>query len=136
MNPNYVYTITLYNCIKAKDSGTTKDIWRKTILKDCFYKAGVTIVQNGDAVSKANTYTVRIPEDIRFLRYPNYCKDPEGHFTASTGDIVILGECSDEITDDLPAVKMLIRHKPDAFMVSAFSDNTGHFAGRHYKLGG
>lgn len=136
MNPNYIYTITLYNCIKAKDTGTTKDIWRKTTLKDCFYKAGETIVQDGTSVSKVNTYTARIPADDRFIRYPLYCKIPDGHFTVSTGDIVILGECEDEVTDELPAVKLLIKHKPDAFRVSAFSDNTGCLAGRHYKLGG
>ena len=49
---------------------------------------------------------------------------------------MILGECMDEINEKLPAAKLLNRYKPDAFMVSAFSDNTKYFAGKHYKLGG
>ena len=28
------------------------------------------------------------------------------------------------------------RHKPNAFRVTAFSDNTGHRLGKHYRLGG
>lgn len=136
MNPNYIYTITLYNCIKAKDNAEKKDIWRKTVLHNCFYKAKKDIVQNGTTLSKACTYTVRIPANNAYRRYPEYCRDPEGHFTASNGDIVVLGECVDEIGADMPAVNLLREYKPEAFMISTVSDNTGYFAGKHYRLGG
>lgn len=136
MNPNYVHTITLYNCIRAKDIRANKDVWRKTVLRDCFYKASETVVQDGTSASKVSTYTARIPAHDRFLRYPLYCKTPDGYFTVSVGDIVVLGECAEDITDEMPAAKLLIKHKPDAFIVSTFSDNTGHITGRHYKIGG
>lgn len=136
MNPNYIHTITLYNCIKAKDSGDKQDHWQRTVLKNCFYKAKEEIVPNGTGISKANTYTVRIPEDTRYRRYSEYCKDPEEHFTVSNGDIVVLGECTDEIGKEMAASKLLLKYKPDAFSISTFSDNTGYFAGRHYKIGG
>lgn len=136
MNPNYIYTITLYNCIKAKDNGGKQDIWRKTVLHNCFYKTKEDIVQSGTTLSKACTYTVRIPENNAYRRYPEYCREPEGHFTVSNGDIVVLGECVDEIGADMPAVNFLHKYKPDAFMITTVSDNTGHFVGKHYRLGG
>lgn len=136
MNPNYIYTITLYNCIKAKDSVDKKDTWQRTVIQNCSYKAKEAVVQDGEGLSKANTYTVRIQESAAYRKYQDYCREPEGHFTISSGDIVILGECMDEINEKLPAAKLLNRYKPDAFMVSAFSDNTKYFAGKHYKLGG
>ena len=136
MNPNYVYTITLYNCIKAKDSIDKKERWQRTVIKNCSYKAKEAIVQDGKGLSKANTYTVRIQESAEYRKYQDYCREPEGHFTISAGDIVVLGECMDEINGEMPAVKLLNRYKPDAFMISTFSDNTKYFSGKHYKLGG
>lgn len=136
MNPNYIYTITLYNCIKAKDNEEKQDLWRKTVLHNCFYKTKEDIVQSGTTLSKACTYTVRIPENNAYKRYLEYCREPEGHFTVSNGDIVVLGECVDEIGADMPAVHFLHKYKPDAFMITTVSDNTGHFVGKHYRLGG
>ena len=48
------------------------------------------------------------------------------------------GECLDGISGISPdtASEMLSRNKPEAFVVTAFSDNTSHRRARHYRIGG
>ena len=142
MNPNYVHTITLYNCLKGRDSADHKDQWIRTVIKGCFFKAEMTETQNGVEATKNNSYTVRIPQSAKYLPYhlwkDRVIKEEKRIFTVTEGDIVVLGECSDEITGAAPntAVESLRRHKPNAFRVSAFADNTSHRMGKHYRLGG
>ena len=56
----------------------------------------------------------------------------------SHDDIVVKGECREEITGESgqTAAQVLNRHKPEAFRITAFSDNTGFGAAKHYRLGG
>jgi len=140
MNSNYCQKITLYYCLKAKDNPEKKDRWQKIVLDRCFYKAGSSVFQNSVEMSRVNTYTVRIPEDTRYLPYGEWRELPEEervrYFTVSEGDLVVKGDCPDEITETDPAVKVLLRRKPDAFTVRSFSDNTVHPLGKHYRLGG
>lgn len=119
MNPNYVDTITIFR----KQGGA----WGKTVLHNCFWKSKIESVQNGTEINKVNTYTVRIPLN----------EAGEG-FIVSNGDIVILGECGDDITMKSPdtATEVLKRNKPNAFVVTAYADNTSHLVDKHYRLGG
>lgn len=119
MNPNYVNTITLFR----KQNGA----WVKTVLHNCFWKSKIESVQNGTEVNKVNTYTVRIP-----------LTEAEKRFIVSNGDIAVLGECMDKITMKSPdtATEVLNRNKPDAFVVTAYADNTSHLVDKHYRLGG
>ena len=135
MNQNYTRTITLYNRIRATDK---KEHWNRTVLHNCFWKSQVNTGFNGTQASVQNTYVVRIPKDERYLAYAEYAKDPKGHFTASQDDLVVLGECSEEIngTAGHTAAQVLNRRKPDAFKVTAFSDNTAFPLAKHYRLGG
>lgn len=139
MNPNYNATITLYNCLRAKDSPGKKDVWKKTVLPGCFFKATMTVAQNGTEATYSNAYTARIPQNEQYMDYRSWVEaGGTSGFTVSDGDIVVLGECQDEITGESPnmASQVLIRNKPNAFKVTAFSDNTRHIAGKHYRLGG
>lgn len=119
MNPNYVDTITVFR----KQNGA----WVKTVLHNCFWKSKIETVQNGTEVNKVNTYNVRIPLKVA----------GEG-FKLLTGDVVVLGECQDKITMKSPntAVEVLQRNKPDAFIVTAYTDNTSRLMDKHYRLGG
>lgn len=137
MNPNYVNTITLYNRIRASDTKDRKEKWIRTVISGCFYKALVNTVLTTQA-TVSNTYTVRIPKDSRYLPYPEFLKNPTGHFTVSMDDIVVAGICQEEIsgTDGHTATQLLTRNKPNAFKVTAFSDNTNHLTNKHYRLGG
>lgn len=138
MNPNYIHTITLYNRIKAADAEDKKEHWVKTVLRNCFYKSRITTGFNDTHANVSNTYVVRIPKNSRFLPYTEFAKNPKGHFTVSQDDIVICGECTEEITGDSGqmATQVMQRHKPDAFKVTAFSDNTAFPVSKHYRLGG
>lgn len=121
MNPNYVHTITLY---QRQQDGS----YIRSVLAGCFWKAGIALTQSGTNASQTNTYTVRIPAD----------KVP-AEFSVSTGyDFVVLGECKDAVSNETGqrAAEIISRYKPNAFKVSAFSDNTGHMLDKHFRLGG
>jgi len=138
MNPNYIHTITLYNRIRAEDAEDKKERWIRTVLTDCFFKSNVKTTFSDKQANTSNTYVARIPQDERYLPYSEFIRSPEGHFTVSMDDVVIKGECSEDITVSMgsAAVQVLSRHKPDAFKVTAFSVNTSHRMGKHYRLGG
>lgn len=142
MNPNYKHVLTIYNRLRSKDSNDQREHWQSTILEHCFYKAQTIEVQSGTEAKKTNSYTVRIPEDDRYLPYNQWkalsAEERTVHFTVSEGDIVIKGRCTDDITGTSPATAagLLSAHKPDAFQVTAFSDNTSHLMGGHYRIGG
>lgn len=143
MNPNYNQTITIYNCLRGGDnSRSMKDVWKRTVIGSCFYKNVMGRVDSDKSSEMRNVYTVRIPEDEHYRPYHEWAALPdgemEGYFTCSVGDIIVRGVCSDEITGASPhtASELLKRYKPDAFKVTAFSDNTGHVAGKHYRIGG
>lgn len=142
MNPNYKHTITVYNCLRGKDNPTKKDIWQKTILHNCFYKNVIGRVEDGKTSRMSNVYTARIPESGQYLPYDEWVKKSEDerkqYFTFSLDDIVLNGECQEEITGSSPntAAELLKRHKPEAFVITAFSDNTSHIYAKHYRVGG
>lgn len=89
-----------------------------------------------------NVYTVRIPESDKYKPYSEWIKLSDevrsGFFTCSLNDIVVKGECHDEITGTNPftSVQVLGRHKPEAFYVTAFSDNSSFPISKHYRMGG
>lgn len=138
MNPNYVHTITLYNRIRAADTEDRRERWVRTVLPDCFFKSRIVVGYTGQQAEAGNTYVVRIPQDERYRPYREFAAAPEGYFTLSTGDIVVCGQCEDEITGESgqTAAQVLERHKPDAFKVSAVTDNTSFRLAKHYRLGG
>lgn len=121
MNRNYVHTVTLY---RRQADGS----YSRTVLKNCFWKAVTELVQSGTEVSMRNAYTVRIPVEAV----------TGGLAVSLNNDMVILGECLDEVSNSAGyrAAEVLSRYKPNAFKVTAFSDNTGHLCDRHYRLGG
>lgn len=142
MNPNYKETITVFNCIRGRDNLTKKDIWTRTVLHDCFYKFVQVRVDDGKIAKTVGTYTARIPESEQYLPYREFAKlsDEERgkNFTFNLGDIVVKGECLEEITGKTPntATEVLDRLQPDAFVITAFSDNTSHPCAKHYRVGG
>lgn len=138
MNQNYIHTITLYNRIRAADSPDKKEHWKRTVLRDCFWKSVVNTGFSGTEASVRNTYVARIPQDGRYLPYHEFTKSPDGHFTVSQGDIVVHGECSEEISGETgkTAAQLIERYRQEAFRVTAFSDNTAFPVDKHYRLGG
>ena len=141
MNPNYTHTITVYNCLQAADNpNSMRDLWQRSVLKGCYYKNVMARVESGKTATMANVYTARIPESESYRPYREWAEleSRDGLFTLSLGDIVVKGECQEEITGKSPytAPELLKRYKPDAFVVTAVSDNTSHKMAKHYRVGG
>lgn len=138
-NSNYKDTITIHNCHKAKDNGTGKDIWYKTILEQCFFKSSEVQNVSGTTLEKAASYTCRIPRAEKYLPYAEWSAlaDKTGYFTASLNDIVLLGEQGEHITGATPytATEILAKYKPDAFKIMTFSNNS-KYPGAHIRIGG
>ena len=84
--------------------------------------------------SAQNTYTVRIPQSPEYHPYEEWKADMDG-FTVSVDDIVVPGVCEEEIGTGT-APMLILKNKPGAFRITAFSDNTSHISGKHYRLGG
>lgn len=142
MNPNYVHTITLYNCLKAADNPDKKDAWYRHVLTGCYYKAEIVRTDTGTSAKQQNTYTVRIPESSLFKPYVEWVQlkdaDRKKYFTIHLDDIVIYEAQSDEINgaSGQTSVQVMNRYKPDAFKVTAISNNSMAPKQKHYRLGG
>lgn len=140
MNLNYNQTITVYNRIKGMDTEDGKDIWKRTVLRNCFYKLVQTRIDDGKTAKMAGTYIARIPKSEDYVSYREFAegRGEDNRFTLNPGDIVVKGECSEVITGKSPdtAAEVLARQKPEAFVITAFSDNTSHMYGKHYRVGG
>lgn len=141
-NANYTHTITLYNCLKATDSPDKKDHWYQYVLEGCYYKAAVTRMDSGTNAGMQNVYTVRIPSSADYRPYHEWAsltdEERRQQFTLSLDDIVIHGICLEEISNisGQTSVQVLKRYKPNAFKVTAVSDNTRAMFAKHYRLGG
>ena len=142
MNPNYNQTITLYNCLKAAGSPDKKEHWFRHTLNSCYYKAEIVRMDNGTNAKQQNIYTVRIPASQGYKPYREWAQlaneERSRYFTMSLDDIVIHGNSKEEITgvSGQAAAQVLNRCKPDAFRVTAISDNTKIPYEKHYRLGG
>ena len=138
MNPNYSHTITLYNRIPAQASGAAYDSWQRTVLTNCFFSCTATLVQSGTGAEQENTYSVRIPESDAYQEAAAWDVNASrgDMWTVHEDDVVVFGECSSEITSQYTVYDLMDDHKPDAFRVQSFSDNTRYPWEKHYHLTG
>lgn len=93
--------ITLYN--KHIDSVTGEISWYRHNLSDVFLKRTNTNTQVGDVKLLTDTNIIRILRQNDFLSPFEWQKLPNdqkgNYFTLQTGDIIILGNVSDEINE-------------------------------------
>ena len=79
----------------------------------------IGLKENGKGLQMANGYTVRIPQSLKYKPYREWCSleetEREQYFTLSENDIVIKGECREEITGTgaATASQILNKHKPE-----------------------
>lgn len=131
MNENFNSTITLYNLFASSDG----DIWKKTVLQNCFARVEIIKSVSGNELSMASSFTVRIPASESYLPYENWAAANCVGWTLRAGDIVVIGEVRDEITPEKNAVQLLAKYKSRAFKIREFADNSIH-AQPHYKVVG
>lgn len=134
--PTFDYTITVLNKLRAKDSKTKIDIWKKTVLSDCFWSEKAVRTVQGTSVSLGNSYIVRVPKNDNFKPYNKWKNGMEG-FTFSTGDYIILGEIGEETVTPNTIQTVVNKYRPNAFEIKIFKDNTGTIeAAEHYRIEG
>ena len=127
INPTFSDTVTVYHQQKSYDEKVGKNVtaWVRAVYTSCFWGNQENKVLNGNELSQASSYTVRIP----------FCGVA---LSFATGDIVIKGEISDEIADVQGRRKadLLNRYNPDCFVVNTVSYNTKIPQAAHYRLTG
>lgn len=135
MLPTFDYTITVLNKLAARDSATKLDVWKATVLHNCSWSGRAERSVQGNTVSVGNVFVVRVPKSEEYHPY-NQWKETMDGFTFSTGDYIIRGEITEEATPQT-VLNIVNSHKPEAFIIKLFQDNTGTVeALEHYHIEG
>lgn len=135
MLPTFDYTVTVLNKLDYRDSATKLDIWKATVLHNCSWSGRVERSMDGNNATVGNVFVVRVPRSADYHPYNEWKESMEG-FTFSTGDYIIRGEITEEVTPS--TVQSIVNtHKPEAFIIKLFQDNTGTVeALEHYHIEG
>lgn len=110
-------TITLYN--RYDDPQTDVVTWFRTVITDCFWKASGDKVSIGQVTLDSKSVLCRIPKDSKFMEKFDWVKLPNdqmgNYFTLGIGDIIVKGECLDEIdeyTQGKRSSELLDKYRP------------------------
>lgn len=136
--PTFDYTITVLNKLKATDSATKLDVWKKTVINNCAWSSNIVRNVSGTTVSVGTSFVVRIPKSDEYKPY-NKWKDSETleGFTFSTGDYLIKGEITEDVITPNNVQTIVNQHRPEAFEIRYFKDNTGTIElAEHYHIEG
>lgn len=93
-------TITLLNKISGKDTQNHLDIWNKTTISNVEWKIETVSAVDKKGVIIGEKYIVLLPFDKRYVDYEDYLTDQTDRYTVSTGDYVVFGEITDDVTCD------------------------------------
>jgi len=99
-------TITIYN--RWFDKDTKKDVWTRTIINEVSW-SGCQRVTTGDGLTSNDGYSIRIPVDSMpngFLERDEYVTlyNPNEHWTAQNGDVVVLGSVEAEVINSITEI--------------------------------
>lgn len=130
MTPRFKDTITLLNRRAAEDGPDGLDTWKSTVLTGCVWAKTAVRSVNGTETSLGESVTVRIPED-GYRAYAEWKGNMAG-FTASAGDIVLLGAVRETVT---PETVLAVAAAHESMVVRSVRDNTGLPLG-HIRLEG
>ena len=125
INPIFKDTITLYHQTKSTENGKTVTRWTRSVFTDCFFDEQIGESLSDKTLSVANSYIVRIPYISSAIEI-------------IPGDIIVQGKVVDAI-EDVPSKRandILAKYRPNAFTVTAVSNNTKIPQGAHYKVVG
>lgn len=134
--PTFDYTITVLNKLKAIHSASKLDVWKKTILHNCFYSSKTVSNITGTTVAVGSNFICRVPKNAKYRPYNVWQKDLTG-FTFNTGDYIFLGELEEEDITAKNIISIVNKYKPNVFEIKTFKDNTGAIElYEHYHLEG
>lgn len=129
-------TLTVY--VKYENPLTQLVTWHRYVMSKCFWDNTGDKVKIGETVLDSTSILCRIPEQPNFLVKQDWMQVPndeqDKYFTLGIGDIIVLGEVTDEI-DEYRSKKrssdLVAKYKLQGCMeVQSFSNSTG--AGRCY----
>lgn len=117
--------VTIVNRVKGKDNDTGKDVFYKTVLKDCVYGVTKNSKRQDKVITYSDAYFVQIPDKQNkpYLIYQQFIKSPTDNFTVSVDDYIFKGEIEEEITPQNIS-SILKQHSTDSFKIELFSDLT------------
>lgn len=134
-------TITLYN--KHEDELTGLISWYRHSLDNCFYKATNNTVNVGGVQLQTDDNIIRIPENPKYLPPYKWLQLPNDEksqaFTLKSGDLVFLGDVSEEIDEYTPGKRStdIIQKYSVMGCVHINSVNINDFVpGAHYLVRG
>lgn len=93
-------TITVYN--KCVSIDTNIITWRKTVIDNCFWKHSIEKVAIDNAISDKDVIVCRIWQQDNFITpfdWVNMEEPNEDTFTLQPKDIIVLGNCDEEIDE-------------------------------------
>lgn len=122
-------TITVYN--KYTDPQTQVIRWFRTVITDCFWKLQGSTVRIGDVVLDSKAVICRIPKSDDYKSrhdWENLSNDKmSDFFTLGQGDIIVKGECTDEIDENTKGHRStdLLKRYQEIMEVTDFVNSTG-----------
>lgn len=127
INPTFKDVVTHYHQKREIDEVTKRSntVWVRNVYKNCYFGTNEAESVSGNTLSQASSYTVRIPHENKKIE-------------VISGDIIVRGEVSDEISNvqGERTTDLISKYKPDCFTVRVITDNTKIKHGAHYKLTG
>ena len=127
IDPTFNETITVYHQHKYLDATSKKNAteWIRTVYEECYYGTQKAENLNGNTLSQASSYVVKIPYNGTVLNI-------------SPGDIVVRGVVDDIIADvqGQRATDLINKYKPGCFTIRTVSANTKIPEDAHYKVTG
>lgn len=96
-------TITIYN--RYDDPTTDIVTWYRTVLHNCFWKASGDKVSIGQVILDSKSVLCRIPKNdsymdrFEWIQLDTTDEAKSDYFTLGIGDIIVKGECTDEINE-------------------------------------
>ena len=121
----YDKTVTIINRLDARDGGTQYDTYYAHTIDNCMWSLVTTrSVDLDGTVTVGTSHRVQIPESELFVPYNEWKSgDRETTFTVRTGDYVVLGEVTEEVTAS-NIRKVIAAYEPEAFQVQMFRNAT------------
>ena len=134
-------TITLYN--KLEDNTTGHISWYRHVLKNCFFKATKRSANVGNTQKNSGDYIIRIPQLNNFLSAAKWLEITDNSYdkfiTLQGGDLIVLGDVSDEIDEYTPGQRssdLVNRYAAlGSLFISSVNINTD-LPGAHYLVRG
>lgn len=135
-NPFWDKTLTIYT--KYFDKEAKKTTWYKYKAYNCFFAINnhtQSIKINDFSIN--NKYVARIPANINYLSYKEWCEreDKEANMSITVGSLVFSADIDASISENQSGNNLLELYKGKSFKVSAVKDNSS-FALKHYYIEG